>query len=264
MHSKVSIIIPTYNGEKYIRESIDSCLNQTYNDIEIIVVDDCSNDSTVEILKTYGNKIKLTINQANQGIVKNLNNMTLGLDSEYFIFLGHDDILPSNHIEVMLNEFDDDTVAVHCNSIVIDGEGKELGLAREDKEQVKKTDNIMFELSIDNFISSCGILHKTEIFKKLNGWDETYKHYGEWLYYIKELEYGKIKYTTNTKAFYRKHDTNITKSFKNKKVLKELSAYKNFCRDLAFSKTKHTLTESIKFTFYRKIQIKNWLIRLLK
>jgi len=263
MSEKVSIIIPTYNGEKYIRETIESCLSQSYNNIEIIVVDDGSTDGTVDILRSYGNKISLTINKTNQGIVKNLNNITLGLKSKYFIFLGHDDILPINHIEIMIGEFDDNTAAVHCNSIVIDEHGKEKYLARDDDIQQKKTDNCIFELSIDNFISSCGMLHKTEIFQKLNGWNEEYKQYGEWLYYIKELEYGKIKYTTKTKAFYRKHESNITKSFRKKEVLKELQAYKNFCRDLAFSRTKHNLIESIIFFLNRRIQIKTWLIMLL-
>ena len=102
MPKKVSIVIPAYNGEKYIKETLDSWLNQSYEKIEIIVADDCSVDGTVEILKSYGNKIKLTVNKVNQGIVKNINNMTLGLDSDYVIFLGHDDVLPQNHIEIMI------------------------------------------------------------------------------------------------------------------------------------------------------------------
>ena len=53
----VSIVIPVHNGERYIKESIDSCINQTYENIEIIVVDDKSTDSTLEILKGYGEKI---------------------------------------------------------------------------------------------------------------------------------------------------------------------------------------------------------------
>ena len=53
----VSVVIPVHNGEKYIKESIDSCLNQTYKNIEIIVVDDKSEDRTLEILKEYGQKL---------------------------------------------------------------------------------------------------------------------------------------------------------------------------------------------------------------
>ena len=58
MNNKVSIIIPVYNGENYIREAIDSALSQTYKNIEIIVVNDGSKDNTDEICKSYGKKIK--------------------------------------------------------------------------------------------------------------------------------------------------------------------------------------------------------------
>ena len=50
---KVSIVLPTYNGEKYIRESIDSVMNQTFTDWELIIVNDCSSDGTVEIINEY-------------------------------------------------------------------------------------------------------------------------------------------------------------------------------------------------------------------
>jgi hypothetical protein len=84
---------------------------------------------------------------------------------------------------------------------------------------------------------------------KLGGWDEAYKQYGEWLYYIKELQYGDIKYTTKTKAFYRKHETNITNTFKKKDVRKLLDKYKQECRILAHYRNKNTVSENIKYFF---------------
>ena len=59
MNNKVSIIIPVYNGENYIRESINSALNQTYKNIEIVVVNDGSKDNTDEICKSFGKKIAI-------------------------------------------------------------------------------------------------------------------------------------------------------------------------------------------------------------
>ena len=55
---KVSVIIPVYNGELYVKDAIDSALNQTYKNIEVIVVDDGSIDKTYEICESYGTKIK--------------------------------------------------------------------------------------------------------------------------------------------------------------------------------------------------------------
>jgi len=250
---KCLIIIPTYNGEKYIKETIDSCLNQTYKNIEIIVVDDCSTDNTVEILKSYGDKIKLIINKTNQGIVKNLNNALLGKEGDYFIFLGHDDILPSQHVEIMLSEFTDDIIAVHCNSMGIDKNGRETGLIRDDNIQLQKTNNCLFELSIENFISSCGMMHRVNIFHEINGLSEQWKNWAEWLFYVNELglDKGKFKYTTKTKAFYRRHDTNITYTFKHKHIKKSIKQFKNESRALAHKFHDNTFQENIKYYYNR-------------
>jgi alpha-1,3-rhamnosyltransferase len=247
MNYKVSIIIPSYNGEKYIQETIESCLNQTYNNLEIIVVDDCSTDNTLKILESFRERILLNINKNNLGIVKNVNRGISLSTGDFFILLGHDDILDKKHVENMLKEFNDEIVAVHCNSIVIDHAGREIKLARNDENQIKKTKNCMFELSIDNFISSCGMMHKSDVFKKIGGWDEQYLHYGEWLYYIKELQFGKIIYTTNVRAYYRKHETNITNTFQNKEIKKELFEYKQTCRELAHTLNNNSIYENIKF-----------------
>ena len=67
----VSIVIPVHNGERYIKESIDSCINQTYENIEIIVVDDKSTDSTLEILKDMEKIIVLPVEKQN-GLVMSL------------------------------------------------------------------------------------------------------------------------------------------------------------------------------------------------
>ncbi|MBU0721466.1 glycosyltransferase [bacterium] len=264
MSKKVSIIIPSYNAQKYIQETIDSCLNQTYENIEIIVVDDCSTDQTLEILKSYENKISLNANQTNQGMVRNLNSVTLSLESDYFIFLGHDDILPKKHVESMLGEFDDETVGVHCNSIIIDGDSKEIRLACNDEKQMHKTKRCLYELSIDNFISSCGMMHRTEVFKKLKGWSEDYKNYGEWLFYINELKHGKIKYTTKTRALYRRHETNITNSFTDKDVVKELTLYKDRCRREAYSLHEYSWMEFLRFILHDKIISQSYFLIKLK
>ena len=247
MHSKVSIIIPTYNSQDFIEETIKSCVNQTYSNIDIVVTDDCSNDDTRKILSLYRGSVRVILNDINQGIVKNINSAVNNIDSEYFILLGHDDVLPENHVVQMLSELNEGVVAVHCNSMVIDANGNELGFSRDNKTQKIKTTNAMFELSLDNFISSCGMLHKTSVFQKINGWDESYLHYGEWLYYIKSLAHGKIKYTTKTHAYYRRHDTNITNTFKDKDVVKKLNDYKDCCRQLAHKNNKNSILEIVKY-----------------
>lgn len=248
MTKRVTIVIATYNGEKYIEKTIESCLDQTFENINIIVIDDCSTDRTRELLKEFKEKnVQVIFNEKNLGFVKNVNKALEKINDDYFMIVGHDDILPKNHVELLLTEFDDDTVAVHCNSKIIDSEGNEKGFSRNDSEQILKTKNCLFELSLDNFISSCGMLHKKNTYNLVGGWDEKYLHYGEWLYYIQILSHGKIKYSTKTYAFYRRHDTNMTNSFKNKDVLILLDKYKSECRKLAHKKNNNSLNEFVRY-----------------
>lgn len=247
MSVDVGIIIPSYNGRKFIEKTINSCLDQTYESISIIIIDDCSTDDTKDLLSIYKGRVTLLFNEDNLGIVKSINRAMEKVNSKYFLLLGHDDVLPKNHIELMLSEFEPGVVGVHCNSIIINNFDEETGFARNDKEQNGKTNNCLFELSLDNFISSCGMLHRTSIFKKIKGWDESYLHYGEWLYYIRALDHGIIKYSTKTKAYYRRHDTNITNTFKDKDVVKKLNDYKNTCRRRAFRNNNNSVLESLKY-----------------
>jgi len=246
MH-KVTIVIPTYNGEKYIGETIESCINQTYANIKIVVVDDHSSDNTLEVLKHYQKQIVIICNKENQGLPKNINKVILKDDSKYFIYLGHDDLLPPDHIEKMVAEFTENTVAVHCNSIVIDENGEGNEYSRDDSEQLNKTKDIDFQLSLNNFISIIGMMHCTKSFQKIAGWDEVYTLYGEWLYYCRILNCGIIKYSQKTYAYYRKHNTNISKTLYDSNKIYSFLKYKIRCKRCAYARAKLSIMQKLYF-----------------
>lgn len=100
--SFVSIVIPTYNQEKYIAETVESVINQTYTKLEIIISDDCSTDRTIEILREYEQKdsrIKLLLSDINEGISKNFNKAFDACTGEFTAFLGGDDLMKPTKIE---------------------------------------------------------------------------------------------------------------------------------------------------------------------
>lgn len=91
---KISILIPTYNSEKYIRKCLNSVIKQTFYDIEIVCLDDCSKDSTYDILKEYANRdkrIRIYRNKVNKGIATNRNLLIKLCHGEYMFFLDSDD-----------------------------------------------------------------------------------------------------------------------------------------------------------------------------
>ena len=103
---KISIVLTAYNVEKYIGEAIESCLNQTYKDLEIIIVEDCSIDNTKEIIKTYlsNSNIKLIENNQNRGAGLARRIGIQHTTGEYILILDGDDWIDNNFIEVLVNK----------------------------------------------------------------------------------------------------------------------------------------------------------------
>jgi glycosyltransferase involved in cell wall biosynthesis len=118
----VSIVIPVYNGERYIKESIDSCLNQTYRNIEIIVVDDKSVDSTLEILKGYGDRITVLPIEKQNGLGNVINVGIKKSKGKYIARMDADDIMYPTRIEkqVQYLESNPNCVAVGGQIDIID------------------------------------------------------------------------------------------------------------------------------------------------
>ena len=71
---KITVLMPVYNGEKYLRESVDSILNQTFTDFELLIINDGSTDSSMEILNSYSDsRIRIVTNEVNLRLIKTLN-----------------------------------------------------------------------------------------------------------------------------------------------------------------------------------------------
>ena len=102
MKTKVQIIIPVFNGENYVKDAIESALNQTYKNIEVLVVNDGSTDATEKICKSYGNKIQYFYKE-NGGVSSALNLAISQMKGEFFSWLSHDDLYYSNKIEEQIN-----------------------------------------------------------------------------------------------------------------------------------------------------------------
>lgn len=127
---KVSIIIPVYNGADYLDKAIQSALNQSYQNVEIIVVNDGSNDGgkTAEIARAYGDKIRY-IEKENGGVSSALNCGIEAMTGDYFSWLSHDDEYRNEKIEkqvAALREFKNDKVIALCDTEFINEQSKVL------------------------------------------------------------------------------------------------------------------------------------------
>lgn len=126
----ITIVMPVYNGSKYIAETIKSVLNQSYKNFELFVIDNASTDNTVSIVKMYSDpRIILIQNQENIGFLRNWNlALSLGKGT-YFKLLPADDILLKKCLEKQVQSFaifNEKVSIVCCPRNIIDGQGKNL------------------------------------------------------------------------------------------------------------------------------------------
>ena len=108
MEERIDVLVATYNGEKYIREQLDSIINQTYKNIRILISDDCSKDSTPDILKEYEQKddrIIVYTHEKNFGnYIKNFEFLLTKVESEYYALCDQDDVWLPEKIEKTFNK----------------------------------------------------------------------------------------------------------------------------------------------------------------
>lgn len=117
MNKKVSIIVPVYNASKYLSRSIESILNQSYDNLEIILIDDASTDNSKEIIKKYAlkdNRIKPIYSEVNQGVSRTRNMGLKSISGDYVMFIDADDYITKDMIKIMIDK------SIKYNSDLVD------------------------------------------------------------------------------------------------------------------------------------------------
>jgi glycosyltransferase involved in cell wall biosynthesis len=221
---KVSVIIPVYNGKNYIKQSINSALNQTFKDVEVIVIDDFSNDGTYEyVLNEFGNvgKVKIFRNEKNMERSYSRNfgfNVSSG---EYIFFLDYDDEWKANYIEETLENFNNFDIVYSIPRTFIDKNGNVLRVSK--RKYSKDINELVFSAQI---AYPSATAFKREKFIYFN---ENYNQREDWELFIRAVLSGlKIKVIDNNKVMIREHDkrTSGGLSFLNN-TLKVYFDYKN-------------------------------------
>lgn len=143
MTKKISILVPCFNSEKYIFRCLESCKNQTYKDLEIIVVDDGSNDSTLKIVEENfkSDKRFKIYSKENEGISKTRNFLIEKMNGEYGYFLDSDDWIDYDCIETFMNKFNNQDLII--NSSYVNKKNKQKNFYITDKIN-KNTDKFSY------------------------------------------------------------------------------------------------------------------------
>lgn len=214
---KISIVLPTYNGERYIQESINSIINQTFTDWELIIVNDCSTDDTSLILNTYAvqdERIKVINNDKNQKLPQSLNIGFQNASGEYLSWTSDDNYYLPDAIEKMVAYLDTykDIYMVCANMYFIDLNGTYQGVFQEYDETL---------MYFQNYVGAC-FAYRKEVLEKIGGYDSDMflvEDYDYWLRIL--LNFKKIGYIQEPLYAYRRHSNSLTES-RNEDVWKQL------------------------------------------
>jgi glycosyltransferase involved in cell wall biosynthesis len=226
MSSKVSILIPVYNRVNLVGESIESAINQTYKNIEIIIVDNCSTDGTWQVLENYAAKdsrIRIFRNSENVGPVLNWKRCIDEAKGEYAKILFSDDLISENFVEETIKLFDRDTAFV-LGSVKVFSSQKGIIEQRNKKEYKYSKLGFLLSSLIINYNGfsvspGCAIFRLSDLAESLiidipNHLSLEFKRYGAGndllLFLNTAVKYKNIKLSNSVVAFFRKHDNSFT------------------------------------------------------
>jgi glycosyltransferase involved in cell wall biosynthesis len=209
----VSVIIPAYNAEGYIKQTIDSALAQTYKNIEVIVIDDGSSDNTISVIEKFGDKVNL-FKQPNAGVSK-ARNHAISLAKGYWVaFIDADDIWEPKKLETQIKSLNNARWS-HTNSLYI-GANQDGKTSRSELTKQYGGD-IFSKLIVNNFITTSTVLIERVLINEFNGFDESLEALEDWKLWIEISKTTEIAYNPELLAKYRVYDGSTSR--KARKVL---------------------------------------------
>lgn len=211
-NSKVTVLMPVYNGERYLREAIESILNQTFTDFEFLIINDGSTDSSVEIIESYNDpRIRLVHNEKNLKLIATLNKGIDLAQGEYIARMDCDDISLPERLEEQVEFMDANLAYALCGSWVevIDENNVPTGLIWKYEGDHNKI--LAALLSANQFAHSTVILRKSILTQGFY-YDANYAHAEDYELWLRIADSFKVSNIQKPLVKYRVHSTSITGS----------------------------------------------------
>ncbi len=233
-HPLVSIVLPTYNGFRYIQESIKSCLEQTYPHLELIIIDDGSTDNTVPIIQSFNDpRLKLISLDRNQGHIAALNKGFATAQGEYLTWTSDDNYYALDALTKMLEELTVSKVDfVYSRYHVIDEAGN---IKRQGRTEPP------IYLDIDNCVGGC-FLYRRMVYETIGDFNSEAFLAEDYEYWLRVRARFKMKKIDRILYYYRDHPKSLTGVHKEKRVQEQVQKIRN--RFLPFWKKFYFFTEN--------------------
>ena len=226
MNDLISVIIPIYNGEKYVKQALDSVINQTYNNLEIIIINDGSTDNSLNIIKDYQSKDKriVIIDKQNNGVSSARNDGIKKSSGKYIMFLDSDDYLDNDYIFNMYNCLIKNNSDVCMSGIRQFNENKTIRFKKYLNEDKKLyfNDILLDIINTNEFNTIFKYIIDSDIIKKNNIlFDTTLKYAEDLKFAYTVLKNSKSIYHYNICGYnYRINPSSVTNNLNIDKLLK--------------------------------------------
>lgn len=236
-HSAISVLMTAYNRENYIAEAIESVLSSTYNAFELIIVDDCSKDKTIDIARRYellDSRVKVYGNKKNLGDYKNRNFAVTLASHDYFTFVDSDDLIFPHTLEIMslaIQDYPNHGVYIMTrNQDTYNSEIKSLS----------STEALYKHFFVNGFLETgpLGALFNKSIFIELGGFSER-RMTSDTDYYLRVSLNGPIVSLPSNLGFWRSHDNQESDSGFEYYLLDMILIYKNIINSSHFPFSKY-------------------------
>ncbi|WP_192575481.1 glycosyltransferase [Butyrivibrio fibrisolvens] len=239
VNGRVSILVPCYNHELFVSDCMDSIIDQSYTDIELLICDDCSQDNSLDIIKRYENKLRerlsglvILSNSKNLGITKTLNKLLEQASGEFIKVIASDDMLHPKYIEHVLSEFlkMPDVDVITTNGYMINEDMTFSKLCSDIRDLSQRSDiikdnevyyknapdysdndeTLFSKLYEGNFVFALGTTIRASVFDRFGLYDEKII-IEDWEYALRMAHEGcKFKYLDEKLCFYRINQNSIS------------------------------------------------------
>lgn len=205
----VSVIIPTYNAEKWIRDTVNSALGQTYAPLEVIVVDDASTDGTLKTLEGSDPRVRLFRNEKNLGVGGSRNRAMKEARGEYIAFLDHDDLWHPEKLKLQLPLFEKNPAPglVFSDCFYLNPGGKQY---RAFEFSLPARGSAFQSLIEENFIPCLTAVIPKKVLNAVGSFREDLKISEDYELFLRIARQYPIEYVAEALATYRVHDRNFS------------------------------------------------------
>ncbi len=225
---KVSVTVTSYNYAKYIGQTIESILGQTFEDFELVIIDDASTDKSVEVIKKYAardGRIRLHVNKKNKGYAQTLEDVAAMAQGTYLVHMDSDDWIKSPTAferQVAILEANPDVVFVYSVLSEYNNKGKKLMSMESFPADTIVPGVEAVQKAMGFYIGHSGPMFRRDAFLQCGGYDLTYHFVLDLKLWFDLCVLGDVAYIADNLYAYRQHSQSMTAVLKHRRLTKEM------------------------------------------